>query len=103
MRFWVSDSSKRHLGDMLEHQYEDWVVVREACQIFEHYDWQPNVQGDEYLNAMYPGFCHSLHIERGFNDSRDAETRGARHKQRSESRCQVALGRLANTKSEWLF
>jgi len=64
-------------------------VVREPCLLFEANNWQPGGLGEDYVSAMFPSFTHSLHLEHGFNDERDNEVRGARHKQRTESRVQA--------------
>lgn len=65
------------------------MVVREVCLLFEHSGWEESAAGEAYLHALFPGFTHSLHLELGFNDERDNEVRGARHKQRSETRIQA--------------
>ncbi len=69
--------------------------MREPCLIFEASGWAECDQGEEYLKAMFPGFTQSLHLEHGFNDTRDNECRGARHKQRSDTRLQVFMLHLA--------
>ena len=68
------------------------MVVREPCFLFQTADWQENPRGANYLASLFPGFTHSYHLELGFNDCRDNEIRGARHKQRKDGRVQAHRG-----------
>jgi hypothetical protein len=70
--------------------FKDLIVLREVCCLFEEANWNPNCEkGMQYIRALFPGFTHSVHLELGFNDLRDNETRGARHKQRGETLLQA--------------
>lgn len=77
---------------------QEWVVVREVCQLFEMCGWVENDRAGRYVAALFPSFTHSLHLEHGFNDERDNEVRGARHKQRTETRLQAWRSPLPETK-----
>jgi hypothetical protein len=88
---WTFLECPRNALDSSTSHYKDWVVTREVCHIFEYHQWQWCRAGEDYMKALWPSFGQSVHLELGFNDSRDNEVRGARHKQRSSSRIQARL------------
>ena len=80
-----------------------WVVFREPLLLLEASGWDVErpmgVAACRYVRAMFSGVQHTLALENTFNDLRDNEGRGARHKARSE---QVLQGlSLSSMKSRY--
>ena len=65
-----------------------WVVFREPMLLLEAGSWDLGSAHGKlalvYVEALWSGNAHTLALENGFNDLRDNEGRGARHKARSE-------------------
>jgi hypothetical protein len=66
-----------------------WTVFREPLQLLERAGWDPSSPwyslALSYIKAMWEGVTNTMGLENGFNDLRDNEIRGARHKARSDS------------------
>jgi hypothetical protein len=71
--------------------FKSWIVVREVMSMYESEQWRHHKRGEQYVKSLFPGLSHSILLELGFNDARDNEVRGARHKQRSETHLQARL------------
>ena len=63
-----------------------WVTFREPLLLLERQGWRvrPGDIVHAYVGAMFEGNQHTLALENTFNDLRDNEGRGARHKVRTE-------------------
>jgi hypothetical protein len=66
-----------------------WTVYREPMQLLERAAWDSSSPwyplALSYIKAMWEGVTNTMGLENGFNDLRDNEIRGARHKARSDS------------------
>ena len=71
----------------------EWATFREPLILLEQGRWSldtpPGLCAVEYIQAMWSGSQHTLALENGFNDLRDNEGRGARHKARTEQTLQA--------------
>eukprot|EP00959_Pyramimonas_sp_CCMP1952_P154018 3222281-Pyramimonas_sp.AAC.1 len=62
-----------------------WPVVREPLELMEKEGWSEDApRTQEYVRECCSDFVHTLMEEEAFNDLRDDEGRGAKHKQRGE-------------------
>ena len=99
-------SSQPALRKMLGRMpFTRWVVYREVMTLLEVGGWtleSPSGQlARMYVVAMFSGNQHTLALENGFNDLRDNEGRGARHKARSEQVLQgLSLSSMATRYGE---
>ena len=88
---------RRHLHNM---PLVKWVVFREPMLLLEAGSWSLDSPHGKlavlYIEALWSGNTHTLALENGFNDLRDNEGRGARHKSRSDPVLQgLALSSMA--------
>ena len=91
----LESSTARHEKAFAQQlHFARWAVVREVLQLHELSQWRECPKGQQYVEALFPGFTHSIHLEYGFNDARDNEVRGARHMQRSDARLQASASRV---------
>ena len=83
----------------------EWTTFREPLILLEQGRWSlkslPGLCALEYIHAMWSGSQHTLALENGFNDLRDNEGRGARHKAHTEQTLQaLALSSMKARYSE---
>ena len=85
------DPSHRDFGAQLV--ILKWAVVREVLELCVSSDWDFSHPCGEralkYVGALFSGVQNTLALENGFNDLRDNEARGARHKQRASQTLQA--------------
>ena len=79
--------------------FRTWPVVREPLELLEKEGWSEDApRAREYVRECCSDFTHTLMEEEAFNDLRDDEGRGARHKQRGEHHLTAKVLSSAHTR-----
>ena len=103
--FLRKSSNPFHQSLLSQISFLSWAVTLEGCQILNLADWSLTTvfgtRAKEYIKAMYSGMQNTMGLENGFNDLRDNEARGARHKQRNPGTIQaLAISSMATRYAE---